>query len=225
MRIRIVVLTAALAVAIPALGAEAASPASQQMTEKQRTAILKAFAEAVPELGAPEIHTYPKGAYKAEARKGDVVAEATRDGRGRVSASYTVTGGSGTARGTATSNGKGHSESRGIFGSTNDKRAAVYAAERLAQLLSSASSASPIAKTACRHCRASAKSGRRRASSPSRRRYAQAPRGKAAIVRSRWSQKLHVRVECKVTWTNIPTGERPTLSCARSSASHRTRCF
>src|SRR5215510_15138485 len=122
MLMRIVVVAVALVVAMPALAAEPPSYQAQR-TEQQRRAILEAFAEAVPELGTPEVHVYPKGAYKAEARKGDVVAEVTRDERGRINASYTVRGGSGTARGTATADGKGRSESRGIFGSTSDKRA------------------------------------------------------------------------------------------------------
>jgi hypothetical protein len=135
------VVAAALVVVIPAFvavtPAVAACVHGQQarLTELQRLAIHRAFFAAVPDLGIPEIHAYRGGSYRAEARKGDIVAEVTRDEQGRVNAAYTVTRGQHAARGTARADAKGNSETWPIFGSPEDKRDAMYAAERLARTL------------------------------------------------------------------------------------------
>jgi hypothetical protein len=138
---KIIVLAAALGMAMPTLAlvapADAASIAGREtdMNDEQRRAIYQAFSEAVPDLGLPEIHAYPGGAYNAEARKGDVVANVKRDIEGQLIASFTVTRGSRATRGTASDDGRGKSELRGIFGELNDKRDAMYAAERLVRVL------------------------------------------------------------------------------------------
>jgi hypothetical protein len=134
------VIAAVLVMAIPAFvpvtPASAACVLGQQgMSQQQKDAIYRAFSEAVRDLGIPEIHFYLGGSYRAEARNRDVDAEVTRDKEGRVSAEYTITRGPRAARGTAIADGIGHSESWPIFGSTEDKRDAMYAAERLARTL------------------------------------------------------------------------------------------
>ena len=130
------VLVMAIPTFVPVTPASAACVLGQrEMSEQQKDAIYRAFSEAVPDLGIPEIHFYPGGSYRAEARNGDVDAEVTRDEEGRVSAAYTITHGPRAARGTAIADAIGHNESRPIFGSMEDKRDAMYAAERLARSL------------------------------------------------------------------------------------------
>ena len=104
-----------------------------KMSDAQRQFIIKAFAEVVPEAGAPDISSYPEGAYAAKAVRGGVHVYVDRTRAGEVTAQYTSTGPN-ASRGVSKADRLGNGFSQTLFGPTGD-RSAEYAASRLARML------------------------------------------------------------------------------------------
>jgi hypothetical protein len=103
------------------------------MSDQQRDAILRAFADAVPEAGTPEITAYPGGAYAAKAAQGDINVDVQRTAEGAVTAQVTTTGPN-AVRGFATVDAGGTASSQTVFGPQGD-HSAQHAAARLARML------------------------------------------------------------------------------------------